>query len=160
MEYGYCNVCKIKLTSPTSYKFHRGKKLCLNCYENTVVGTKNTDLQRKHLEEYICNLFDFQELPIPYSQQIDKFIREYKMTPKGIEAALHYFYVLMENDIANDVYMGIIPRVYDEAKEYYKNLNKTIQINNEFIRHEETQIVTIKKPDGSLPSKTRIEEWD
>ncbi len=158
--FGYCNECKRELINSSDYKFYKGKKLCLNCYEIKTSLNKQSDAKRKKLEKYICNLMKFDELPIGYSQQIDKFIKEYRFTPTGIEASLYYFYELLENDINNDVYLGIVPRVYEEAKNYFKEIKKIEQINSSFEQKEEVERVKIQKPNGSIPLKSSTEGWD
>lgn len=160
MEYGYCNICKNKITDPNNYKFHRGKKICISCYEKNVEAPKQNNQQREHLEQYICKLFDFDEIPINYKQQIDKFIKDYKLTLKGIEGSLYYFYEILDNSIENDVCMGIVPRIYEESKSYFKEKSEIAKINQNFTRKDEKIVVKIKKPDGRIPTKSRIEDWD
>jgi len=158
--YGYCNECKRELTSPTDYKFYRGAKVCLECNDKKTSLNKKGSDKRKKLENYIKELFDFSDIPIGYSQQIDKFIKEYKFTTTGIEASLYYFYEVLENSVENDVFLGIVPRVYDEAKRYFQQIKKIEKINQEFEAKEEKEIVRIRKPDGKIPLKSSTEGWE
>lgn len=158
--HGYCNECHKELISPSEFKMYRQKKLCLKCYELKTSLNRQSDEKRKKLEKYICKLFKFDELPIGYSQQIDKFIKEYKFTATGIEASLYYFYELLENDISKDVYLGIVPKIYNEAKNYFKELKKIEEINANFEPKKEVERVRIQKPNGLIPTKSSTEGWE
>lgn len=74
---------------------------------------------KKELEQYISNLFGYSILPPKVEQQIETYYsRGYSFS--GMLKSLTYFFDLKGNGIqeANGG-IGIIPYVYDEAKEYY-----------------------------------------
>lgn len=158
-QFGFCNECKTELQAG-KYKFNRGKKLCLSCYDRVVLGKRKVEKQREDLDNYLCELFGFEEVPIEYTRQIDRFIKEYKFTPKGIKATAYYFYELLGNDIANDRVLGIIPQVYNQARKHFQESAQVSQKNQEFVNKEETIVVKIRKPKGDLPLKSSIEDWE
>lgn len=97
-----------------------------NCYETWRESTPATD------EEYRAFIFDFiaRDLKVSYDYhmckaQIDKFVRENKMTVKGIFFALKYFYEIKGGDWnKGHGGIGIVPFIYNEACTYWYNREK------------------------------------
>jgi len=65
--------------------------------------------------------------------QINNFLSVNGYTLKGIEATLHYFFELEEREVGEDVKgIGIVPYIYDEAKEYFLVKEKAEKENKGF----------------------------
>lgn len=77
---------------------------------------------REQLEMYIANLYGEDFCPPRLQQQIIKFETERGLTYSGMLKSLIYFYDIKNNPIPEYQSVGIIPYIYDEAKEYYKKL--------------------------------------
>lgn len=119
----HCRICKIEIDKEKddwvmpskNWYYHR------NCYNNWKESTPATD------EEYRAFIFDFiaRDLKVSYDYhmckaQIDKFVRENKMTVKGIFFTLKYFYELKGGDWnKGHGGIGIVPFVYNEACSYW-----------------------------------------
>lgn len=97
-----------------------------SCYDTWKQSTPATD------EEYRAFIFDFiaRDLKVSYDYhmckaQIDKFVRENKMTVKGIFFALKYFYEIKGGDWdKGHGGIGIVPFIYNEACTYWYNREK------------------------------------
>lgn len=78
-------------------------------------------LDKKELEEKICELFHLKG-PGPRNYKLMNYYRKnLGLTYKGMTRTLIYFFEVKKNDKskANEG-IGIVPHVYDEAKEYYR----------------------------------------
>lgn len=81
---------------------------------------------RIDLEQYICQLFDYDSLPSIVQKQIDDYVRYNHYTYQGIINALKYFYEVKHGDIAkSNGRIGIVPYVYEEAIQYNLSLMET-----------------------------------
>ena len=97
-----------------------------SCYETWKQSTPATD------EEYRAFIFDFiaRDLKVSYDYhmckaQIDKFVRENRMTVKGIFFTLKYFYEVKHGDWnKGHGGIGIVPYVYNEACAYWVSREK------------------------------------
>lgn len=117
---------------------------------------------RIDLENYIIKLFNLENMDGRITLQLKKLFEKYPyMTYSGILKTLVYFYEInhnsIENSKVNGVYtLGIVPWVYDEAKQYYyqqylnqeKNKNKNIE--NYIPKIKE---VTIQPPKKEMKKK-------
>jgi hypothetical protein len=97
----------------------------------------------KDLIAYICELY---KLDAP-TGMILKQIKEYREEPynyklSGIKLSLQYFYETMNNEVPNDVGIGIVPYVYEEAKKHYLMKRKVEKSINEFSGND-TELILI-----------------
>ncbi len=118
-----CRICKIEIDKEkddwimpkNKWYYHR------ECYENWKKSTPSTD------EEYKAFIYDFisRDLKVKYNYhmceaQIDKFVKENKMTVKGIFFTLKYFYEVKKHEWdKGHGGIGIVPYVYNEACAYW-----------------------------------------
>lgn len=96
---------------------HNKKYYCQVCYEEYQREAQDY----KDLMKYICeNLYEI-EAPTPLMlKQIKEYKEKFNYTYRGMKSTLHYFYEIQEgNDVENSIGVGIIPFVYDEAKQFY-----------------------------------------
>ena len=75
------------------------------------------------LDEYIMKLFGYEYVPPRAKKQINDYISQYNFTYSGMLKALIYFYEIRGGSIedAHDG-VGILPYIYNDAREYYYNL--------------------------------------
>lgn len=119
----HCRICKTEIDKDnddwvmpsTNWYYHR------SCYENWKKATPASD------EEYKAYIYDFisRDLKASYDYhmceaQRKKFVKENKMTNKGIFFALKYFYQIKHNNWdKGHGGIGIIPYIYTESCEYW-----------------------------------------
>ena len=91
-------------------------------------------------------------------RQINKYVREYGYTYQGIMYSLIWYYEIEKNSISMANHgIGIVPYVYNDAKDYYERVYKANKINSDidnyncFYGEEE---VVISRP----KSKTKNEK--
>ena len=79
--------------------------------------------EKDELTDFICKLFGFKAPGPRIYAQIKKFVNDNGYTYKEIRLTLDYFFNVKKNDInkANQG-IGIVPYVYDDAKEYYQKM--------------------------------------
>lgn len=87
---------------------------------------------------YIIQLYKLKENYIPQKlqKQVTQYENEYEYTYSGMQKALHYWYEIKKNPIDRNRGIGIIPRIYAEAKRYYYSLYLT-QLQNEHKDYKE-----------------------
>lgn len=86
-------------------------------------------LDKKKLHETICRIFNLKQPGPRNNAYVSKFFNE-GMTYKGMNSTLVYFYEIKKNDTKKAREgIGIIPYVYEEAREYFKMENKRKQEN-------------------------------
>ena len=111
-------------------------------------ATADPDLIK--LKKYITNLFGTEARWAMINKQIKKYINEDGYTYSGILKSLIYFFEVKHNPIdkANGA-LGIVPYVYQDARNYYYNLFLINQANNNLTiepKEEKEKIVIIKTP--------------
>lgn len=163
----HCRICKIEIDKEKddwvmpsrNYYYHR------KCYEDWKQSTPATD------EEYKAYIFDFiaRDLKVSYDYhmckaQIEKFVKENKMTVKGIFFTLKYFYEVRNGDWnKGHGGIGIVPFVYNEACTYWKQLedkNKgTISaIERQLKEASERETKVIRKKTSKKKKKFTLED--
>ena len=105
---------------------------------------------KKELMENICRIFNFKAPGPKNMAYISKFYNQ-GMTFKGMTNTLIYFYDIKKNDISksNDG-IGIIPYVYEEARNYYKN--------EEMKRQKQKKIIETIKNETQETRKVKVQK--
>lgn len=94
------------------------KYYCPECYEIAIARSeKNTDGWAE-LYNYICDLTGSPPTGRMFKQLSDYRKEPYNYTNEGMRLTLYYFYELMENPLKEGT-LGIIPYIYEEAKQDY-----------------------------------------
>lgn len=134
-----CLICN-KIHKEEDNVYIKNKCYCRECHEEKTEGTSDY----KKLITYICELFDIDAPTMVMTSQIKDFKENYKYTYRGIQTTLHYFFEIEGNEILDNAGIGIVPFVYDEAKQFYIE-NSNIKKNLEKIDLEDviSQVVTI-----------------
>ena len=154
-----CVYCGEVIDNDTPSKKYGGKNYHTNCYnqmceEKYQQSTdKNRDNAQAKLYDYICQLFNISELTPFLDFQLRKMFKENKFTYNGVLYSLKYFYELKDNKPDITYGIGIVPLIYDEAKNFYhkKSILKTknnIEINN-------LPTIKVKVDPKSLQKKTK-----
>lgn len=111
--------------------------------------TEEESKQKRSLISYIEELFGEKTNAKTYTQ-IKNLMRDYPyFTYVGLEQSIRFFYEIKENPITNQG-LGIVPYVYDQAQEYFKNLgevqshNASISNVNELYAHKKVRIAPPK----------------
>lgn len=109
------------------------------------------------LEDYINKLFNTDFVNPTIRKQINDYHDKYKYTYSGILKSLIYFFDINHHSTENcNGGIGIVPYVYDQAKEYYTRLWKIQQVNNDKpIEQFVTQEQEIIKIDPPQPHKRK-----
>lgn len=107
---------------------------------------------------YVIKLYKLKENYIPQKlqKQVTQYENDYEFTYSGMQKALRYWYEIKKNPIDNRYGLGIIPRIYPEAKQYYYSLYLS-QLQNEKIKDYKEYIpqdIEIK----ITPPKRKIEK--
>lgn len=117
-----CPVCKEQLHKDEAIK-QGNRYYHSNCLEEKQKkdeekkqGKKSNDY--KDLIDYICKKYRLRAPSGMIMKQIKEYKDQYEYTYKGMELALRYFYDVLDNPIYGDG-VGIIPYIYEEAKEQY-----------------------------------------
>lgn len=126
------------------------------CAEKHEAQKSKEEKDKENLEKYILKLFNIKSIPPKVNKQIKEYLTKYDYTYTGILKSLIYFFEVKNNDIekANGG-IGIVPYVYNDAKNYYytiwlaeeKNKNKVV-VNN-----IPTQEIKILRPQRKIIKK-------
>ncbi len=148
-QYVTCPYCKEKL--PKEKGTRKGNRYYhSNCLEkkNEEHRIKNLHSQEyKELIEYMCKeLFKVDRPSGMVLKQIKQFHDEYGYRYKGMELALRYFYEVLGNKRLDEEGVGIIPYVYDEAKEHHIRKLKIAKSVEEVGNYKNSEKVVYIKP--------------
>lgn len=131
-----------------------GRYYCPICYENKQKEANDY----KQLIAYVCELYQIEAPTGWMLKQVKDFKEQFHYTYRGMKTTLNYFYEIEGNDPADSLGVGIIPFVYDEAKQFYidrlavkesatnaaeNNVRKTININKKAKNNEYRDIALI-----------------
>jgi hypothetical protein len=143
---------KMAVKSNSEKKAAKSKKTKKINPKSTVLGdclTEEESKQKRSLINYIEELFGERANAKTYTQ-IKNLMRDYPyFTYVGLEQSIRFFYEIKENPITNQG-LGIVPYVYDQAQEYFKNLcevqahNASISNINELYTHKKVRIAPPK----------------
>ncbi|MEJ7218430.1 hypothetical protein [Staphylococcus gallinarum] len=113
-----------------------------NKTEETKIKERDIE-ERKALIEYIMDLFHLDKPSGMILKQIKEFHDEpYYYRYKAIQMTLEYFFEIKNNSVRNARGIGIVPYVYDDASDFYKNL---MRINSaDEIKKQEKKVIHIK----------------
>ena len=103
----------------------------------------------------LYNLKDDYILP-KFMLQLSDFEKQYHFTYSGMLKALKYWYEIKRNPVNKNYGLGIIPRIYEQAKMYYYNLwlaqeqNKQKNLNDYIPKDI---IITIPSPQKQIEKR-------
>lgn len=129
--------------------------------QNEIMAIKRLqDLEK--LENYIKVLFNEEEISEKNKRQIDLYITKKNYTYSGILKTLIYFFDIKKNPISKaNGGIGIVPYVYEEAKQFYYNLwliqQENLQKNLDEFKPQKVEII-IKEPQR-IEKKKRLFDY-
>ena len=131
-----CPICEKDFDRDKVPNHQMGRRYAhIECWARKEAMKTQDERDRESLEEYIMDLFGLNVISPKIKRQIDSYHNEYNYTYTGIKKALIYQFEVKKGDIkqANGG-IGIVPYVYDQARNYYyqiwlaqqKNADKVI----------------------------------
>lgn len=120
-----CPFCNLKFdTDKEPYEKPSQRRYAhKKCYELAMASKSKEEQDKENLEEYIKTLFNIPSLTPKIRQQIKEYITKENFTYSGILATLKYSFEIKHNDISKaNGGIGIVPYLYQEAKQYYQKL--------------------------------------
>jgi hypothetical protein len=129
--------------------------------KNKIEKTKN-ELDYEALINYIEKLFGIGYVSAKVAKQIKDFKEQYGYTYSGILGTLVYWYEVKGAtlEMANGG-IGIVPYVYEQAKEYYAKINEANNINMDVVGYKfKVKEIIIESPQQEMrqPRLFRLEE--
>ena len=115
------------------------------------------------LNAYICQLLWYEEVTAKIAKQIEKYHKELGFTYSGMLKSLKYHYEINKNStVQANGGIGIIPYVYDEAKNYYYSIALAHYYNQEIndVKSYEEKTYNIASPQNKkkTPKLFKLEE--
>lgn len=127
---------------------HSTKTYHKHCFEQFELGKQH----RKELHEYICELYSMPIVNGFILKQIKEFEEVYGYKLGGMKLALQYFHEIEGNPVesANVKYktqgIGIIPYIYDEARDHFMKMNQIQQSAKEKKITTEAEVIYVRQP--------------
>ena len=78
---------------------------------------------KKEFYEYIRKLIDSEDIPVKIYAVVSKYIDQYGFDFASMKQTLVYLHDIKEKPLTGDI-VGIIPFYYDEAKSFYKEVDR------------------------------------
>lgn len=157
-HYVKCSICgetfdrdKIEFVMTSSRRYaHKA------CYEKRQAGLSEEDKYKEKIFEYTKQLFKEYYNKKKIETQLMKMMKEnVKYTYSGVFKTLVYWYEVRQGDVEKSHYsIGIVPYVYDEAFNYYKELWMMQQINAE--KNIEEYIPKVRKVKIQNPQRNPL----
>lgn len=102
------------------------------CGEQYSKVSTQEEKERKELEEYIKQLFNIDTLTTKITRQISTYRKEKNYSYSGMRKSLIYFFEIKGNSTEkSNNGIGILPYVYEEAYQYWRDIWETQQRNTE-----------------------------
>lgn len=98
--------------------------------------------QYKSLIEFVCQLFGVQTPPMNIVRQIQKYHTEYGWSYLSIQIALEYFFVILDKPVGKHKTIGIVPYIYDDAKDYFIKMRNIVSQKEITVDEETIKIST------------------
>lgn len=139
-----CPYCHKDIQPNEPKKPYKGRHYHTSCYKKfcaEVYAQKKDETDPKQqLYDYICELFKIEELTPFLTAQLRKFEADYNMTYDGMWFSLKYYFEILGNKVDSKMGIGIIPYVYDEAKNFYQKLMNLKQKNSNITPQPEIKV--------------------
>lgn len=118
---------------------------CKSCGENKSEEVNANKDGWDELFEYICKLYDIKKPTGAMFKQLGEFRNEpYKYSNTGMYLTLKYFHDVLDNPVLEGSGIGIIPYMYEQAKQHFIEIMNVDEYMENFKPHEETKNIKIK----------------
>lgn len=113
-----------------------------SCYQESQGKADKIKHDKEQLELYIKELFGYQKLPDRVNKQIRQYTNEKGYSYSGIYKTLKYWFDIKKGDLekANGG-IGIVPYVYDQARDYWMGIWEARERNKE-LEAQQAAIIT------------------
>ena len=154
-----CLICEKQFDANSEEFVKVGRRYAhKSCYENKEQNKTQDQKDAEALDEYIKKLFNEKYVSARIKKQIKDYKEQYGFTTSGILRSLVYFYEIQGNSIeqANGG-IGIVPYIYNNAKEYYYKIWLASQANEgKDVQSYKPQVVEIRiTPPERKPMRKR-----
>jgi len=158
-----CAVCGKSFDRDKIPNHQMGRRYAhIECWARYEASRTQDDKDKEALEQYVMELFKLNVISPKIKRQIESFHDEYHYTYTGIKKALVYHFEVKKGDIkqANGG-IGIVPYVYDQARNYYYQIWQAQQKNNDKVLNDYIpDVVNIKiKNPQKHPKKRKLFEF-
>ena len=130
-----CPYCENQLSKDEAYEYKK-KYYHVKCFETW----QNEKEDRKNLIDYICKIYRLDAPTGMILKQIKDFQENYKYRLKGMELALRYFHDTLGNRPLEGQGIGIIPFIYEDAKNDYMKQMKIAESLQNLDKKEEITV--------------------
>jgi hypothetical protein len=130
-----CPYCETQLQKEEAYEYKK-KYYHVKCFNEWQQEKEH----RQQLIDYICKTFRIDAPTGMILKQIKDFQTDYKYKLKGMELALQYFHETLGNPVQQGSGIGIIPFVYEDAKNHYIKQQKIAESLQNLESNEEVTV--------------------
>jgi hypothetical protein len=130
-----CPYCEQKLDKDEAHEYKK-KYYHVRCFNEWQQEKEH----RQQLIDYICSTFRIDVPTGMILKQIKDFQTDYKYKLKGMELALRYFHETLGNQVQQGSGIGIIPFVYEDAKNHYIKQQKIAESLENLDKNEEITV--------------------
>lgn len=110
--------------------------------------------ERDELVAYLCLILGLKKPGPTIERQIGMFMEKYGYTYVGMKQALEYFYEIQkhkDNRTIEKKSIGIIPYVYGEAQEYFRNQEfRKKKMEEQIGKMEDSNVLVVKMPEKQV----------
>lgn len=140
-----CRVClkPVVIDSTDCHKdgesyFHEG---CFIKFKNETLDPLTT------LNNYLMSLCGWESVPPGIQKQIQQIVQKENISYDNIRGTLTYWYTIKGEKLNKDNPVGIVPYVYDQAKNFYRKRRELREKNQQLMKEKEKiNYLTIKQP--------------
>ena len=140
----FCNKA-LRRTSADCVEVSPGRYMHVACAEQDKAKEKDP---KEKLFDFLMEMCRWEFVPPGIQKQIQKMIDTNGFTYSGIHGSLKYWYFVKGNNVDRENPIGIVPYIYDKAKQFYKQKAMLRESNNKAIQEQTNRInyIKIKKP--------------
>lgn len=120
-------------------------KICPNQFHANPELVK-IEQEKTQFYTYIKKLYGKKYNYMTINNQAESYIEDYGYTWSGMAGTLHWFYDILKKPFDKNKGIGIIPYVYEQAKEYYTTIAEAERANKEIIELGTPIIFNIQSP--------------
>lgn len=151
-----CYFCENKVDKKVAIKADK-KNFHPQCYQSY--------LDKKDCCDYICSIFNLKAPGPRIYSQLSTFVSQKNYSYKNIKLTLKYWYeVKKQSREKAGEGIGIVPYIYDEAVNYFKELenkqkNQSLEIQK-YIEKEKTREHIIITTTSGKPNKNKVNKYE
>lgn len=164
-----CSKCGATISPASSGITYRSKSYHQECFLKVKEEAKNknkkkvaviNDSDLQQLTDYVCELFSLPELTPLLRKQLEDYHTKERMSWKDIYLTALYWFELDEGfeEVPEQITLGIIPFVRDEALAFFENLESAKKHNDSFVSKNESVTYRYESKSSPVPSSCNMED--